>query len=706
MGVIANRSYIEKMDSARIFCSVAAEDAYILTEIAADVFSVYEKDAFLSFRQEIPMGNASTGSELTGDESEAQVVIAIISSNYLNQKTTDAGMVEFRYAVEHNIPILPIVIEAGLEDTFNHKCGKLELIFKYQESYAEILRENLNRLLLGGEIKKQIREHFYGSIFLSYRRLDLARAKETMKMVHGFDRCQDIGIWYDGALVPGKDYEEEIFEHLERCDCVLMMVTARFLEAGNFIMNEFPRVKAAGMKILPYLVEDVDLEQLSEAYPGILDEYPCGIRGEEQLQSVLYEIFPSYEGAWSGETNYFIGLANLYGVDFEHDTEKAIHYLQRAAEAGYQPALVELVRIYDQGIGIASNRDQAILYQEKYVAVLKKNQTTPLDIPNRYAEEVLQLGRLYEKNNDDSMALANYQEIITESDFELKHGRKKEYYLFLAKIYEAIGLLAQRRKDFDGARENLFYAEKCMDNADRVTENQEERDVVAYAYSRIAEEIAMMFLTSNREGSLVLADTYIQIAIRPYEENCRRDDFDNVKKEILSRLYYEEACIEREKLKATCKDGSADKEGILDQLDWIGSLLHCAMEFCTETDFNESVRNVEAYHSLILILEELKNTHHLKFKMQATGGNLSRYESDLREMMHILMNVNRSAVANRALANKINECVWQGNEFAEHHYDDKAIEFYQLALEGMRKNGSSEQSYEIKTVKGIIEQLS
>ena len=262
MAVISNRSYIDKLNSARLYCCFAYDDMDLFKTIAADIFSCYEKDLFISFRKDVQIGDRSTGTDLSGELLEAKAMILIVSNNFLNQNDNDGSMAEFRTAVENNIPILPIAVEKELEDKFNKKCGKLELIFKYDVSYSEVLRENLNRVLADIEIKKRIRQNFYGNIFLSYRRLDLKFAKETMKFVHGIRRCEDVGIWYDGALVPGNDYEEQIFEHLEKCDLVLMIVTSRLLEPGNFIMNEYPRVKERKKKILPYIVEDVDTSKL------------------------------------------------------------------------------------------------------------------------------------------------------------------------------------------------------------------------------------------------------------------------------------------------------------------------------------------------------------------------------------------------------------------------------------------------------------
>ena len=706
MAILANRSYIHKLSCARIHCCLAHEDAYILNDIAADIFYCYDRDAFVSFRNDISIGNHGTGTDLSGTISESQLVVAIISGNFLEQKASDGSMEEFRYAIQNNIPVLPIVIESDLEEKFNKKCGKLELIFKYSDSYYEVLKENLRRILANEEIKKQIREHFYGNIFLSYRRSDLKHAKETMRTVHSFKNCTDVGIWYDGALVPGMDYEKEIFEHLSKCDCVLMIVTPRLLEPENFIMKEYPRVKKSGMKIIPYIAEDVDVNELSKYYNGLFDEYQFGIKGENELMMALSAIYPEHNDNWDAEHNYYIGMAHLYGVDFENDVEKAINYFNCSADNGYIAALAKLVEIYEQGIGTEVNPEYAIKYQKEYVSRLKDKEKLPCISSTILVKEMLKLGSLFEKNKDYQEAGNTYREIYSLFDLNPKAEQQKDYYIALAEIYERMGLLEKSLANYYEARQSFNLAENCLKNAERVAIGQDERKQVDLVYSRIAENIAMTILDLGNEVDLNLADMYIQLAIKPYEDNFYADNEDNNKKKILSRLYYEEGKLERRIFDVMCRENGTDKGKLIDQLEWISGILGNALEVCTDIDFDESIKNIADYYQLILILEELKNTYYVKFLLQPSSANLIRYERYLDQMMNIFMNVNQDATARNALINKINECIHMGEFFATRGYKEKAKGFYEWALKGMRKAGLSEQGEEIETVKSIIEQLS
>ena len=75
-------------------------------------------------------------------------------------------------------------------------------------------------------------------------------------------------------------------------------------------------------------------------------------------------------------------------------------------------------------------------------------------------------------------------------------------------------------------------------------------------------------------------------------------------------------------------------------------------------------------------------------------------------MMEIFIKVDQDKTAHNALIQKANECISMGEFFAKRNYKDKAIDFYKLALNGLRGAGFSEIGKDIKTIKRIIKQLS
>lgn len=90
---------------------------------------------------------------------------------------------ELSFAKEKHIPVLPIMMETGLEKFFNEKFGELQFLDKNSAnetaiSYDERLTKYLESVLVGDELAKRIREELDGYIFLSYRKKDRRCAQD------------------------------------------------------------------------------------------------------------------------------------------------------------------------------------------------------------------------------------------------------------------------------------------------------------------------------------------------------------------------------------------------------------------------------------------------------------------------------------------------------------------------------------------------
>lgn len=706
MSVISNRSYIDKLNCARIFCCAAFDDGYMVNEIISDIFKCYEEDAFIKFRDDIGIGQSSLGSNMPEKLAEMQMMVVIVSKHFLNQDPADGSMEDFHYALKHNIPILPISIEQGLEEQFNKKCGKFQLIFKYNENtYYNLLNESLRRLLVSAGIKNQVRTSFDGSIFLSYRRMDLEYAKAVMEKVHSFDICKSVGVWYDGALVPGYDYEEEIFEHINRCNCILMIVTSQLLEEGNFIMKEYPHARKKGIKIIPFVADDVDIVSLSKCYEGLFAEYPNGIRNYEELNSVLETIFIKKNEEMSIEQIYYIGLANLYGIDFEINTQRALAYILRAAENGYCEAYKKLVEIYEMGVGMEVNEELAIKYQSEYIKCLQRQSTEEktAELTEYIIDEIYKLGDMLLKENNPEEARRRYLSVLDYYDMNTRGEKSYKHYLDISKVYENIGVLEGKIGNHDEALSNLLLAEKYTDEADRVATEANERKSITFIHALIAEKIALAY--SNRKN-LEMALRYSLIAAKPYEKIWGTEEMDNAKRKVLSRLYYEQGNIEMQIFLSEYENNQSDKDKLVEDLVYIMGIYRNAEEHCIDVDLLSNITNIEAYRNLTLIKEEIKNIYYRLFMLKPNSHYLSTYMYCLKEEMDIFMNVSMNDVAQNALKQKIRECIRMGEFLVKNRLNREAKKFYLLGYNGMKKLKLSSNSNDMKTICRIISQLS
>lgn len=282
--------------------------------------------------------------------------------------------VEFPFAMERHIPVLPLMQEGGLEELFNKKCGDLQFLDKTARdstaiSYEEKLEKYLASVLVGDELAQKIRDAFDAYIFLSYRKKDRKYAQELMRLIHKNDFWRDIAIWYDEFLTPGENFNHAIKDALQKSDLFALVVTPNLVNETNYVMTtEYPEAKKCGKAVFPAQMVPTDEGQLKdkfEAIPECVDAHE-----EDELTASLLDtlgrlaIVPTQSNP---QHNFFIGLAYLNGIDVETDRDKALQLITGAAENGLPEAMEKLVDMYRSGTAVERNYRTAIYWQSKLV---------------------------------------------------------------------------------------------------------------------------------------------------------------------------------------------------------------------------------------------------------------------------------------------------------------------------------------------------
>ena len=67
----------------------------------------------------------------------------------------------------------------------------------------------------------------------------------------------------------------------------------------------------------------------------------------------------------SPEHNFFIGLAYLSGIDVEVNRDLAVKLITGAARDNLPEAMVKLLSMYSDGIGVSNNQDEVAYWSEK-----------------------------------------------------------------------------------------------------------------------------------------------------------------------------------------------------------------------------------------------------------------------------------------------------------------------------------------------------
>ena len=327
---------------------------------------------------------------------------------------------DFQYAKKENIPVLPIMMESGIDDIFMQpvKFGALQYLNPYSTDATEIafkekLRKYLESVLISDETAKRVRAAFDAYIFLSYRKKDRNYANKLMRLIHQNPLCRDIAIWFDEFLTPGESFRDNIDKILHNSKLFALLVTPNLLEEVNgkpnfVVAEEYPAAKASGIEIFPAEMEPTDKTALNEKFQGIPN---CVDVSDESIFHQQFLDALQKAAVTTNDTDpehiFLMGLAYLKCIDVEVDRKRGIELITSAAESTLPEAMEQLYTMYLNGWWIPLNYSKAAYWLEALVDYHKQtsgeNHPTTLVWMDTLSFIHIQLGN-YEKAHE----LASY----------------------------------------------------------------------------------------------------------------------------------------------------------------------------------------------------------------------------------------------------------------------------------------------------------
>ena len=293
------------------------------------------------------------------------------------------------YALKEHIPVLPIIMESGIDEFYarGDKFGELQYLNPYSGDTTEIAYEDklekfLASVLINSDLANRVRTAFDAYIFLSYRKKDRNYANQLMRLIHNHPECRDIAVWYDEFLTPGESFKENINKIL--CDSKLftLLVTPNLLEEPNgkpnYVMaEEYPAALQSGISILPAEMELTDKEILNKKFKGI----PTCVdpRNEQEFKNRLVESICKIVKTTHNEDPvhaFLIGLAYIDGIDVEVDRERGLKLIISAAEAELPEAMSCLRNMYYVGKGVRMDYIEAGKWALKLADLYKRQYGT------------------------------------------------------------------------------------------------------------------------------------------------------------------------------------------------------------------------------------------------------------------------------------------------------------------------------------------
>lgn len=328
--------------------------------------------------------------------------------------------VDFKFAKANHIPVLPIMLETGIDEIYSKEenFGELQFLNPYDYdlnaiSYEEKLKKYLDSVLISDELADKIRAAFDAYIFLSYRKKDRKHANELMQIIHSNILCQNIAIWYDEFLTPGESFKENISKILENSKLFVLLVTPNLLEEPNgkpnYVMGkEYPEAQKSGIEILPAEMVETSSYSLKEKYDNIPDSYHFDSEEDKNRFIETISKLAHERSENEPEHDYLLGLAYLDGVDVEVDREKAINFIRDAAEMNYIDAMNKLVSLYCKGEAVPVDYNEAIIWQKRIVEIKRKE-----GVPPTLAHSLVDLAILLQDCDDYDEAEKTYLESIS-----------------------------------------------------------------------------------------------------------------------------------------------------------------------------------------------------------------------------------------------------------------------------------------------------
>lgn len=396
------------------FCCCSEDFSSWFEPISNEILS-YRSNAAIWYYD--PAEGIPEGSGFRADLAQMQLFTIPITSNFIFLDNP-ARTREFAFAVEHHIPVLPLMQEPGLEAEFNRICGDLQFLDKNASEqdptalpYTEKLKTFLESVLASDEMAEKIRAAFDAYIFLSYRKKDRKYAQQIMHLIHENKFCRDIAIWYDEFLKPGEDFNNAISQALEKSCLFALTVTPNLLEDKNYVLTEeYPAARKSGKPILPIESVATSHQLMLQKYEGIGEISPVSDKAaiQARLSENLCQV--AKEPSEDPQHLFFMGLAYLSGIDLEINHALAYDMITRAADGGIAEAHRKLVAMFSNGEGIERNYETAIFWQKRYVDLLRK-QPASFEATQTHLDALHALGRMQMQVWDTSGAKNSFYQM-------------------------------------------------------------------------------------------------------------------------------------------------------------------------------------------------------------------------------------------------------------------------------------------------------
>lgn len=336
------------------------------------------------------------------DLSEMKLFIVAVTRKFLTENSR-ARLVELKYAADNRIPILPLMLESGLDSLFHSVFGCIQYLTPKSGDATEIsYKDKISsfwEIFLDDDLKKRIENEFDATLFLSYRKIDRGYAQKLMEIIHQNNRFRDVAIWYDEFLTPGENYNVSISDALKSSNVFVMTVTPNIIAMSrdrdgnaceNYIVTtEYPLAYELGKPIIACEMVHTGM-QIHKKFNDLPYYIPEGYTYMlyEELERKL-EGIPLGAKRGDPEHEYLIGMAYFTGTCVERNKAKGIQLITDAAENGNIEAMRRLSAIYGTGDGVMKDDAKKLEWLTKVADSFKQKLENTENLDRKWVDRYL-----------------------------------------------------------------------------------------------------------------------------------------------------------------------------------------------------------------------------------------------------------------------------------------------------------------------------
>lgn len=499
------------------------------------------------------------------DLQQMQLFLVLVTKQLLKDHDADVAE-EIAFAQKEGIPMLPILLESGLDELYRKKFGRCQYLDRVTQDetavpYLVKLRNYLQKTLVSDDLANAIQDDFDAHVFLSYRKKDRFWANRLLYKIHMNEIFRDVGFFYDEFLNPGEDFEETLMGEIRKCQLFTLLVTPSIIDKGNYVREwEYKKALEYNKPLLPVeaiytkrkkLVEngfvDIPICVSLEDNHGLAVAFQEGLKGVALRQNTS----PRHE--------FLMGLAYINGIGVEIDRYRGFQLVTEAALHGEKLAIAFLKNRYWAETGLPEKYLRETLAAEKQLScscqALKKKffllikaakgyvaLTSPVEEPSFVVEIAAQRA---EKYFADAIQLEKQLPHSNDVQYELSRAHlhlsalTDDVLQKMAEFEEAI-CIAGRLSDNKKTKKNLYLLAEvlgCSLNIPDAVDNKTAKKVSLFYRTNLPHYVEVLKELCGAE------DTY-ENGRRYYNALCRCAELYSREKDTEKAMLCYNVCID------------------------------------------------------------------------------------------------------------------------------------------------------------------